>query len=213
LYGFIPDFLLSDPYLVHWIIVERGWAMVRNKEDKPNSDTEKDPSILQPNLSPQLDKFAAAIANGATKADAAQECGRKKGSAHYLYMRPGVQERISELQSLVREATNRGVVQEAVRAHREITIDRNDIIMGLVDEARTAKSDRARVSAWTVLADIFMLRAKNLREVYDFYGWTSDELKLYAETGESPARFQHFAGKGRSATESGTAGLRTNKAS
>jgi hypothetical protein len=126
---------------------------------------------------------------------------------------PGVQERISELQSLVREATNRGVVQEAVRAHREITIDRNDIIMGLVDEARTAKSDRARVSAWTVLADIFMLRAKNLREVYDFYGWTSDELKLYAETGESPARFQHFAGKGRSATESGTAGLRTNKAS
>jgi hypothetical protein len=48
------------------------------------------------------------------------------------------------------------------------------------------ESESARVSAWNYLAEIFLLiKAKNLRDLNDFYGWTTDELENYAKTGKS----------------------------
>jgi hypothetical protein len=44
------------------------------------------------------------------------------------------------------------------------------------------------VAAFICLADIFMLRAKNLNGVAQGYGWTDDELLKYAETGVFPER-------------------------
>ena len=62
-----------------------------------------------------------------------------------------------------------------VAQRRSVEIDRNEIIMGLADIGRFGKSESARVSAWNCLAEIFLLKAKNLRDVNDFYGWTTDE--------------------------------------
>jgi hypothetical protein len=63
---------------------------------------------------------------------------------------------------------------------RKITIDRNDIIMGLADLAQNPLADaRARVAAWAKLADIFCLVPKSLKDAKDFYGWTEEELEEY----------------------------------
>src|ERR1700733_4759689 len=85
------------------------------------------------------------------------------------------------------------VDRRSTKPIREITIDRNDIIMGLADEAR-GKGDpqgaSARVKAWTVLAEIFRLLPKHgACPKDDFDGWTTTELKDFALTGERPERF------------------------
>ena len=97
--------------------------------------------------------------------------------------------------------------ESAKKIVREVTLDRNDIIMGLADIAQKGESERARVAAWLGLADIYMLRAKNVRDVNEFYGWTADELERYAVTGEVPERFRSTF----SEIESPETSLRTEK--
>lgn len=65
--------------------------------------------------------------------------------------------------------------------------------MGLADEAR-GKGDPegagARVKALTVLAEIFRLLPRHGAYPKDeFEGWTTNELKDFALTGERPERF------------------------
>jgi len=96
---------------------------------------------------------------------------------------------------------------------REITIDRNDIIMGLADEAKFSENDRARVAAWTVLSDIYMLRAKAVKDIYDFYGWTAEELVEFGRSATVPERFRarFAAATGVRALEGGNVNFRKEK--
>ena len=102
--------------------------------------------------------------------------------------------------------------QSAERPIREITVNSNDIIMILADIAQDpAQLGSTRVSAVLGLADIFLLRARNIKELENFYGWTTEELKTYSETGETPPRLRRFLEAGDGAAINGSASLRTDK--
>lgn len=171
-----------------------------------------DHATTRPNLAPHLEVFAKAVAEGHSHVEAAEMCGRARGSASDLYTRPGVQERIAELRTIVRNANDKAISENATMGLRAITINQNDIIMGLADIARDLLVNaRVRVSAYQCLADIFMLRAKNIRDIGEFYGWTADELLTFATTGVEPPRFQHLFKDGQVAGFGPAASLRTAK--
>jgi hypothetical protein len=52
--------------------------------------------------------------------------------------------------------------------------------MDLADIARTSKSEGARVRALKSLAEIYRLKAKSIKDIRKFYGWSTDKLKNYA---------------------------------
>lgn len=89
----------------------------------------------------------------------------------------------------------------------KVTITRNDIINGLAGLARGAESEAVRATAYLGLADIFLLRVKNVRDINKFHGWTADELEEYARTGAIPERFRSVLGSSVSPAVS----LRTEK--
>jgi hypothetical protein len=75
-----------------------------------------------------------------------------------------------------------------------VSVSRDDVIEGLAEIARGVHYDeRARVAAWGQLADIFMLKPRNFRDLELFYGWTETELKYYYETGKVPERLAGLA--------------------
>ena len=149
----------------------------KQRADKSRCSPVEQPTT-SPNLAPHLEVFAGAVAEGYSHVQAAVMCGRARGSASFLFDQPGVQERIAELQTLAKNATEKEVAENAIRMIRPIDTDRNEIIMGLVDIAREKNAPyAARVRAWTVLTDIFMLRARTLRDISEYYGYTEDELE------------------------------------
>lgn len=176
----------------------------RNKPTKPV------PAKAPPGLLPKhLEDFAQHIHAGSTQRAAAEKIGRSPSSGKYLASLPAVRKRIAE----IKEEYGKALISKRVdRTIREIDIDQNDIIMGLADIARDVKATNgARVSAYLGLADIYMLRAKNVRDVRDFYGWNATELREYAVNGTIPARFQLLVGAGESTEEGGTPSFRTAK--
>lgn len=88
-----------------------------------------------------------------------------------------------------------------------ITITRNEIVNGLATLARSAASEAVRATAYLGLADIFLLRVKNVRDINKFHGWTADELDEYARSGTVPERFRSVLGSSVSPAVS----LRTEK--
>lgn len=149
-------------------------------------------SNKMPSLAPHLETFAKAVADGHPAVEAAVIAGRSRGSASYMKQRAGVAERIAEFQRIKQIANERAVAENTSRVIPIVTLTRNHIINGLHHEATTAKSSCARVNAWRGLADIFMLRAKNTKEVSEFYAWTEDELQNYAKTGILPERLRRL---------------------
>ncbi|MGB6677340.1 MAG: hypothetical protein WBE44_11660 [Terriglobales bacterium] len=145
-------------------------------------------------LPKHLELFAQAIADGCNVREAAKRAGRSEGSGGYLNSRADVTERVAEIRSTMAGAAENDAATKMVSQIRSIDIDRNEIIMGLADIARYGKSEGARVSAWNVLAEIFLLKAKNLRDLNEFYGWTTDELERYAKTGTIPERLRRLIG-------------------
>jgi hypothetical protein len=153
-------------------------------------------------LPKHLEMFAQAIADGCNVREAAQLCGRKQGSGGYLNSRADVTQRVAEIRAAMAKASENHAATKMVRQLRSIEIDRNDIVMGLADIARYGRSESARVSAWNSLAEIFLLKAKNLRDLKDFDGWTTDELKDYALNGVVPERLRRFLGNSMSPARS-----------
>jgi len=150
-------------------------------------------TVARTPLASHLEAFAKAVADGYSHVEAAVACGRAEGSASYLYRRPGVKQRIAELLAIKARSNEEELVESANgMKYPRVTVTRNHIINGLALEARTAKSACARVSAWQVLADIFLLRAKNIQEVMDFIGWTNEELQEFATLGTIPARIRNL---------------------
>lgn len=141
-------------------------------------------------LAPHLERFAASIAIGLSKADAAVACGRRNGSAFYLFNRPGVQERIEELRQVAKKKTADEVAngtqsESSVRDRSRVEIDRNGIINGLASIGCNEKAPFGpRVAAFTTLAHIFLLFANNLEDLRNYHGWTGDELDQHAEKNE-----------------------------
>jgi hypothetical protein len=169
-----------------------------------------DPPTTRHNLAAHLEAFAKAVAEGSSHVVAAVKCGRKRGSASFLYAQPGVRERIAELQTLAKNAAEKAVAENATRGRRQIDIDRNEIVMLLADIARSENQPGVtRVRALAVLSRIYMLEAKSIKDVESFYGWSSDELEEYEKTGRVPVRFRQLLGEG----ETETADSQTEKAS
>lgn len=162
-------------------------------------------------LKPHLEKFCQVVAEGYSHVEAAEIAGRSRGSASYLFARPGVIDRIRELRLLVQSATEEEVAIRAGRAESIVNITRNDIINGLHHEALTAKSSCARVTAWRGLAEIYMLYPKTLKDVEDFYGWTDEEIEEYAKTGKVPDRLRDLLAGGETPRLSGTPSRRVQK--
>jgi hypothetical protein len=95
---------------------------------------------------------------------------------------------------------------------RPITITSNDIIMTLADLMQDlTQPGGVRVQAANSVAEIFLLKARTIRDLNNFYGWTTDELKRYSETGETPERLRPFLAFGEGAAINGSASLRTDK--
>lgn len=169
------------------------------KQNKQTADKSKrslvEHATTRTSLPAHLEKFAKTVAEGFSHVEAAELCGRARGSASYLYKQPGVQDRIAEIEAITKKATDEAVTERVIRVIRKITIDRNDIIMGLVDCTNAPRTIPAailgvRVKAWSVLADIFLLRAKTLQDLANLHGWTTDELDAFAADRTIPERFR-----------------------
>jgi hypothetical protein len=173
--------------------------LMEHKKNRANNAQERPPTV--PALAAHLEKFAKAVAEGASHLEAAVICGRKPGSASFLYAQPGVKERIAELQTIARNATEKAVAENAIMLSGPVNIERNEIINRLTEIARdTLQPGRVRVYALNVLSKIFMLQPKNLKELKSFHGWTSDELEEYGESGEIPGRIRRLLGEGGTET-------------
>jgi hypothetical protein len=110
------------------------------------------------------------------------------------------------------EIENKVETEEIPKPIRKITINRNDIIMGLVDVAQDPGAPHAaRVAAWSKLAEIYMLLPKNLRDLLNFYGWQSDEMAKFIEDGIIPERIRPFVANGFAALGAGSGSLRNDK--
>jgi hypothetical protein len=167
------------------------------EQKKKRAHNVKEPPATVPALAAHLEMFAKAVAEGASHVEAAVVCRRKRGSASFLYAQPGVKERIAELKTIARHATEKAMARDAIRLSGAVDIDRNEIINILTEIARdTQQPGRVRAYAANVLSKIFMLQPKNLKELKSFYGWTSDELEEYSETGEIPVRIRQLFGEG-----------------
>jgi hypothetical protein len=111
-----------------------------------------------------------------------------------------------------KEIENKVETEELPKPIRKITINRNDIIMGLVDEAQNPSAPPGvRVAAWKVLAEIYMLLPKNLRDLLNFYGWQTDEMAKFIEDGIIPERIRPFIANGFASLRAGSGSLRTDK--
>src|SRR5579864_6135087 len=85
-----------------------------------------------------------------TKAAKAAGYARPGEVASRLMKRPHIKKAVDDK---LAKAAN----VNAVEFGKRVQVTRNDIINGLAEEARTAESDSARVSAWRGLADIYRL--------------------------------------------------------
>ncbi len=101
---------------------------------------------------------------------------------------------VRKCEALEQQVKRLKVVAPKVQDIQGVSVGRNDVIEGLAEIARGVHYDeRARVAAWAHLADIYMLKARNFRDLTEFYGWTETELKYYVDTGKVPARLEGLA--------------------
>jgi hypothetical protein len=151
-----------------------------------NPSYERLPRIAQEN-------YARLRSQGAKQVDARKICKIGKNTAGRWEKDRAVKSRINFLVSQTLDDQR----NECRAEYRKITIDRNDIIMGLADLAQNPVTrDSARVAAFGKLADIFCLVPKSLRDAKEFHGWTEEELDEYRRTkGEFvPDRFKPYFG-------------------
>jgi hypothetical protein len=141
---------------------------------------------------PARERYAQLRADGKKQTVASKACGFSLTAVKRWEKRADVKARIAFLV---------GETSEKPKQLRLIDINRNDIIMGLADVAREGKSERARVAAWSTLADIFMLKPKSLKELQEFYGWSVEEIQYFSETGgKIPPRLKPLLGDGGTTT-------------
>jgi hypothetical protein len=143
-------------------------------------------------LAAHLEKFAKAVAEGASHVKAAVICGRKPGSASFLYAQPGVKDRIAELLAIKKKASEEAVAKSGVRKRRADDIDNSEMIMHLADIVRSkTEPSRERIRAITALPKI--LKNKSPKDLKAF-GWSDNEIDELFATGRIPKRLLPGAG-------------------
>lgn len=170
-------------------------------------------------LTPMEVGFVANFAGDATEAArlAGSKCPKQHG---YMMLQrdrvkkaiaaknQGLEQRGEIPQSPVAKAQHKALRQVGIDVARAVSINRDDIINGLVGIAQDVVAPpSARVTAYLGLADIFLLRVKNVRDINKFHGWTAEELEQYSVTGSVPERFRSIVGSSLGAEAS----LRTQK--
>jgi hypothetical protein len=141
-----------------------------------------------------LEIFSKAVAEGHSHVEAAEICGRSRGSASSLYTRPGVKESIAELRAIAATANEKAVAENGRQEVPVIHFTRNHIIIGIQKLAREARSERVRLAACSKLAEIFTLLPRQTKDLNDFYGWTDDELEYFIHNKEFPPRIRMLLG-------------------
>lgn len=134
---------------------------------------------------------------------------RSAGYAHPQTQGPEVAKR-PHIRAALQAKQDAMVEESGKQQSHAVSVTRNAIINGLAKEATTAESDSARVSAWSKLADIYDLSAKNVRDKDFFKGWTDEELSAFAISGAIPVHFRAAFGDGKG--EESTPGTSTRKA-
>jgi hypothetical protein len=87
------------------------------------------------------------------------------------------------------------MAENAIRMRGAVDIDRNEIINLLSCIGRDPNQHgAARVRALTALADIYMLRARNVEDLKNFIGWTEDETQKFIRTKVVPRRIAALTG-------------------
>jgi hypothetical protein len=114
---------------------------------------------------PLYEIFPKAVAEGHSHVEAAEICGRSRGSASSLYTRPGVKERIAELRAIAATANEKAVAENGRQEVPVIDFSRNHIVVGIHELAREARSERVRLAAWSKLAEIFMLLPRQTKDL------------------------------------------------
>lgn len=138
------------------------------------------------------------------------EAAKKAGYKCPHAAAPVLMKRQRVVDALAAKKHKREQIEQEVHRDKieEITITRNEIVNGLATLARSAEIPPAvRATAYLGLADIFLLRVKNVRDINKFHGWTADELDQYAISGAIPERFRSVLGSSVSPAVS----LRTEK--
>lgn len=157
--------------------------------EEPLLGSEWDPSRPLPH--PGHEKYAAARASGVRVTAAARECNIHRGTASRWERDLAVQARRRFLVDQDRADEHK----EKSGTYREITINRNDIIMGLADIAQDPGAPaRARVAAFVALADIFLIRPRNIEELRRGIGWTEEEHEYFQITKLVPPRISVLTG-------------------
>jgi hypothetical protein len=163
----------------------RATSTNAKKSRAKNSSAKKSPANKAP-LAAHLEKFAEAVAEGASHVKAAVICGRKPGSASFLYAQPGVKDRIAELLAIKKKASEEAVAKNAVRKRRAVDIDEGEIRRLLADIGRSeTEQSRDRIRALTALPKI----GKNKRpEDLKAHGWSDNEIIELFAAGRIPTR-------------------------
>jgi hypothetical protein len=139
---------------------------------------------------PGREKYAHLRSQGYKAARAAKLCHISKNTACRWAADGEVKVRIAFLteQSL---QNGRDEIEGVIRP---ITVRPNDIVMTLWEIGSKGESERARVSALVVLADIFLLRARCIQDLRTGIGWTEEESVEFFKTQIVPARIALITG-------------------
>lgn len=185
------------------------------KKKKTNKARASPGEVLPPEDSHLLpgnyEMVAQALAEGQSARQAAFVAGFSAGSGAWLSKHPQIKARVVQIKLELQENL-RKQSEGATRIVPRVTIQRNDIINGLASIAQDLRMQgRARVAAYLGLADIFMLRARNVKDLMDFYGWTNEEMDEYATSGVPPARIRSLLGEGAFKALAEAASFRTEK--
>jgi hypothetical protein len=140
---------------------------------------------------PGREKYAYLRSEGFNGAKAAKLCYVSKNTACRWAADGEVKARIAFLTEQSRQ-DGRDEIESAIRP---ITFRPNDIVMTLWEIGSKGESERARVSALVVLADIFLLRARCIQDLRTGIGWTEEEALEYFKTGIVPERIAQMTGR------------------
>lgn len=154
---------------------------VHRPDDAPNS---------LPLSHPAKERFCQLRATGCVIAHAAAGCDISEASAYRWLKDTQVRARIAQLQ--FEDIKRRENIVDYPQ--RRITFSRNDVVMELWEIGHYGENERARVSALSTLADIFLWRAKNITDLIMLKGWTDEELQYLADTGYVPPRIADLTG-------------------
>jgi len=154
----------------------------------------KEPTLSgdSPLAKPKREEFARLAAKDAyTDVAIAERLGITRKTCTRWRQDPLIAARVKFLK---KQRAERTASEPLLRNITAVNLTRNDIIEGLLAEANAVKPSHARIAAWNSLAEIYLLKARNIEDLRNGIGWTEDELEYANRTGLVPPRVAALIG-------------------